>query len=851
MKALTLFCKHKEIISLITGGKRMRKRLPITILSALLLAGSLMLSACGETTSSGSETSGDSSTTGTETSSGTTSSGGSSETSSTSSVTIESVSISGASDLLVPDGGFVKLSASVLPSGVSQKVTWSSSNENVATVTSTGGVTFLKVSEDTNVTITAASKEDATKSDSVTFTVRHSVIDLENSYGTGIDTSLVIADEPSVSADPGDVAFIYSDVASTKWYVQSDIEVSTFNTADQFPKFGIMTSTASTGYWNQGDPNAFFYIDLALSSESSGWNGFNFAPSNPDITTIKDWYWGGQLAPFSVNKRIKKGEVFTMGLLRDGIDYYLFVGLPGEETPTCYKHIQWNMIPAETPSYAWVGGWNTGITASNYSVITDPEDVEALFTVPTSITLNKSTYSLNYNESYQLTSAFDNVLAKGEVTWSVLAGGTDIVTVSQTGKVTALEKEGTATVRASSGDIYADCVFTVRDANAIFDHDTAVGDWDFTNETADSDAKIVLADTKSNAGTYHYVGFKGVSATKWFASMTIKTTALTDLVDRFPKIGIASASADYKKAVWFGQEASLDTGSKQLDFPIIVSNGAQIFSQATYCDVNPGGLLNNPRATLKLGMLRDGNFYYYFLDGALIGAKTETSNLLDGVPSVPAFIECGGLGATITDYVVKTGTDVDAIIAKYATETIGDWKKTKDVVVDTANDTLQVGTSPTDSYSARHVGAGFNTATYGTKANGAFEIEYDVSDYYSASVDWYFPKAALIIQDNYFAYSVRVADPTYNIAGYARFESKVGTTWQNGTDWGVFDAVASHHVKLTCSATGDIAMFLDGASIAYGTTATRNIGVPTDYTILFSAEKATFKISNFTYTPIA
>ncbi len=98
-----------------------------------------------------------------------------SETSSTSQapvLTITGVVISGASETMEA-GEELVLTATVKATGGEDTlgVIWSSSNENVATVDATGKVTALSVTSDTDVTITATSKKDSSKSQSVTIKV--------------------------------------------------------------------------------------------------------------------------------------------------------------------------------------------------------------------------------------------------------------------------------------------------------------------------------------------------------------------------------------------------------------------------------------------------------------------------------------------------------------------------------------------------------------------------------------------------------------------------------------------------------------------------------------------------------
>lgn len=124
-------------------------------------------------------------------------------------------------DLTVLDGTNFTLKAAVTGNKTGLKVDWTTSNAEVAKVTN-GVVRFLSVTADTDVTITATSKDDKSKSDSVTFHVKHSRIDFASSRATNLDQSLFMS-EGKLITDVGDTALVFSDVYDTKWYVQADI----------------------------------------------------------------------------------------------------------------------------------------------------------------------------------------------------------------------------------------------------------------------------------------------------------------------------------------------------------------------------------------------------------------------------------------------------------------------------------------------------------------------------------------------------------------------------------------------------------------------------------------------------
>lgn len=414
----------------------MKRKLPLLVMSAVLMLGigSFGLASCGENN------------------------GG--DNPPIDEVVVTGVTIAKPSATTVFDGSTVKLTASVAPSSVSQKVTWTSSDETIATVTN-GVVAFKTVTETKTVTIKAASKEDATKFDSVEFSVKHSSIDLVNSRGT-LDTSLFM-DEGSIKADMGDTALIYSDIKGTKWYAEANVTMEELSETDNYPKVGIMTSPRSDGYWNVQDekkPNGFFYVDAMKSKESVGWADFNFVTSNDEMT---DWNWGNQRGFYSVpsEDKLTLGGSIKMGLLRDGINYYLYQGKTTDTTLKCYKHLVWDGIAADVESYAWFGGWNVGVTVDSF-VSLSGDAVNAKFGEVKSLEISDADLTLYLNETYTLGATLD-IVNYDPSKLKFTSSDINVATVSPLGIITAGGAAGVCEIKVEYGELVKTCNLTVTD----------------------------------------------------------------------------------------------------------------------------------------------------------------------------------------------------------------------------------------------------------------------------------------------------------------------------------------------------------------------------------------------------
>ena len=351
---------------------------------------------------------------------------------------VTSVTIAKPSETVVLDGTRATLKATVAgDDGVSQKVTWSSSNDSVATVTN-GVVNFLKVAEQTKVSITAAAVADATKKDSVEFTVEHSPFDLKNSRGNP-DTSLFLDDGSFIIEDPQDVALIFADVHDTRWYVEATIQVDSFLSTDPYPKFGFMASERDDGMWTYEQSHQFFYyVDTVAAAQS--WTNMNVVTEDNDLV---NWSWGTQIGSATASPAVKKGEAFKMGLMRDGNRFYQFYGKATDVTLGVVGTFEYNSFGTQA-NYVWVGGWATAATVSDPKCIVG-DAVNTMYSVPEGISLKKSEEVLFVGESYKLEVLADGLWDKSKLTFT--SSDPTIATVSEEGVITAAaDKTGEVTI---------------------------------------------------------------------------------------------------------------------------------------------------------------------------------------------------------------------------------------------------------------------------------------------------------------------------------------------------------------------------------------------------------------------
>ena len=370
---------------------------------------------------------------------------------------VSKVTIGDPGETTVLDGTRVSLKATVSgDEGVSQKVTWASSDAAVATVTN-GVVNFLKVSEEKEVTISAASVDDPTKKAEVEFTVVHSPFDLKNSRGNP-DTSCYIDDGKFIIEDTQDIALIYADIYDTRWYAEATITITDLDKTDQWPKFGIMASERDDGFWvHEQSKQLFYYADTP--SAQTTWTGLNVVPENPDAT---DWYWAGQLGGGTASPAMKLGEPFKMGFMRDGDKFYTFYGKATDITLGLVSAVEYNHF-GDNPNYVWVGGWKSAVEVSDPKCLVGNE-IDALYEVPQNMSLKSNEETIYLGNTYQIEVLTEGLWDRNKLEFT--SDNEEIATVDEKGVVTAnATTAGTAhiTVGLKGTEISATFTLNVTD----------------------------------------------------------------------------------------------------------------------------------------------------------------------------------------------------------------------------------------------------------------------------------------------------------------------------------------------------------------------------------------------------
>lgn len=482
----------------------MKKNLPILLLASLLTFGVV---ACGETGTPSSTPSG---------------TGGSEQTSEVSGVTVEKVEIEYDGETTLLGGSRASLKASVTGSETGLKVTWSSSDESVAKVTN-GTVVFQNPAVDTEVTITATSRNDATKKAEVKFTVLHSPFNLGLSRGD-IDSSMYTEDGTFIAAT-GDNALVFDGVHGTKWYVEAEVMITDQDPADLYPKIGIMAGT-DAGFWNaDGCKNIFWYVDEQLAGAGTGWVNFNTVGQND---THSDWNWASQFGGVSVEaaSTVKKNEYFKIGLLRDGVNYVTYAGVGEHYQPR--SRFTYTDTAADEDSYAWIGGWKTGITVKNPKAFVG-DAVNDVYGVPEDVKLSAADQTLFAGDTYQIVADL-GIKDYNPNLLTFTSRDPNVATVDANGLVTAGNADGETVIDVKYGEIAKEIKITVTTDVAfkvVLDgkKDDVIWSESVKNSVVtisreDFHAKVDVIASRNSRGVYFFADYEAAneygSATNWW-----------------------------------------------------------------------------------------------------------------------------------------------------------------------------------------------------------------------------------------------------------------------------------------------------------------------------------------------
>lgn len=267
-----------------------------------------------------------------------------------------------------------------------QDLTFASSDEEVATISESGLITFLKAG---NVTISVTLKTDIAVSDNFSLAVKDEMID--QAYGFGnLDFTNIRAENPSVTttktnADWPYVEGVFKNVYGQKYYASATFAITEVN-------YGWT--------WNRV---AIGHRDRPAVEGDHVWRGYNLSygdasgnqkksvmmetPNNWGETTDRSQVWGlNGLAQLSFGVDADSVKLST---IRDGNEYFYFVN---DKLAWQEKYDQ-RFLDVDTMPTFVVGDMHA--TISDFAVETDSEAIDAMLNGAEASRLLYPTYASN------------------------------------------------------------------------------------------------------------------------------------------------------------------------------------------------------------------------------------------------------------------------------------------------------------------------------------------------------------------------------------------------------------------------------------------------------------------------
>lgn len=344
---------------------------------------------------------------------------------------------------------------------------------------------------------------------------------------------------------------------------------------------------------------------------------------------------------------------------------------------------------------------DSSVTASATFHIVDPLSLEITNQSPELyLTGNlQITYAFSYPAGHQV--AFES-------------SDDDIATVSTAGLVTA-HALGTVTitVKDEDGNLTDTLTLTVKDL--VLDHTYQSDYWNYSGLASGTP---VISTVGENPDGLDYVAvFKNVSGQRYYAEATVSITNAKNFVWAGVGLGSKTANSDLVRSIIVS--AQTDKANR----PIIIKEGKDNWDEPTgSSQVHhwKGFAETVDNASIKLGILRDGSDYYYFVNDVLVWLDGN-SNAFVGVDTSPVIRLLETQGSVTGMYAT---TDSSVVNAKLAGGFVA---VSKDVEVKTDGSILFKNANRTSIDNNGHVAKDYSAvSTLRLEGSKNTKVEFDI-----------------------------------------------------------------------------------------------------------------------------
>lgn len=340
---------------------------------------------------------------------------------------------------------------------------------------------------------------------------------------------------------------------------------------------------------------------------------------------------------------------------------------------------------------------------------------------PESISIENADDTIAWaGETLQLDTVIVPEEASALVTWE--SSNEDIATVSEDGLVSFLQK-GDVTITATSvedPDVYASATFTVK--VGFFRSDMGSPYWNLSEQSEDENSKVTLDIDASMLG-YHSCYLANVSATRYYVEGVFDVPA--ELISTWVWQGFG-----------FGSGLS-ETSTRYFIFSPRVEGQGNDFNKFIVKDLpnetwpaittrsqtwGENGLdyIDWKNQPVKIGMMRDENTYYYFINDKLM--YVDETTIYDGIPTMPILVAID-IPVTVTEYkVVTDDAELDSMLNE---------DRFKDKFFSSNEDIIDIVDNDAFIFKSNNVLNKLNRVKSlgdAAKLVGDFTIEFDVTD---------------------------------------------------------------------------------------------------------------------------
>ncbi len=481
---------------------------------------------------------------------------------------------------------------------------------------------------------------------------------------------------------------------------------------------------------------------------------------------------------------------------------------------------------------------------------------------PTSIVIENADDMVAWTEeTLQLSTAITPEDASALVTWT--SSDDAVATVSDNGLVTFLT-QGEVTITVTSQEdpsISASVTFTVK--GGIFRSDLGSPYWDVSQQSEGENAKVTLNIDNTMLG-YHSCYFADVSATRYYVEGTFRVTS--ELISSWvwQGFGFGSGLSETSTRYFIFSPRVEGQGNDYNKFivkDLPNETWPAITTRSQTWGENGLDYIDWKNQPVKIGMMRDENMYYYFINDRLM--YVDECTVYDGVPTMPILVAID-IPVTVTDYNVITDNDeLDAMLQeeRFGTK----FYASNSEIIDMPGNTEFLFKSNNTIAKLNRVKSLGDAA----KLMGNFSIEFDVTDLLcnSAKSDIFSGITVNLSRyesaDTVETFAVGKSSQQPGVTGFiSRYlqwnyvlemsDPLAQNFWSESSKPVFENAAETHHVKITRTIENNIAtfrMWVDGEEVVFDTLSSKYNTMTCKYTgayvLWIGGEYASCQITNF------